>query len=101
MTTSSDNVAPPHIVFLDRETLPATVTVRKPDFPHRWQEHPRTAPDDVGAREQNADIVITNKVPLRAHTLPQLPHLTLAAVAATGTHLIALAPSRQPDTPTR
>src|SRR3546814_13536036 len=95
MTTSSDNVAPPHIVFLDRETLPATVTVRKPDFPHRWQEHPRTAPDDVVARAQNADIVITTQVPLRADTLAQLPELNLIPVGTTGTDVLYLGACRE------
>src|SRR3546814_2445880 len=90
MTISSDDTAPRRIVFLDRETLPQAVTVRKPVFPHDWQEHPRTTPGDVVARAQGAEIVITNKVPLRADALAQLPGLKLIAVAATGTDVIDL-----------
>src|SRR3546814_1785010 len=79
MTISSDDTAPRRIVFLDRETLPQAVTVRKPVFPHDWREHPRTTPGDVVARAQGAEIVITNKVPLRADALAQLPGLKLIA----------------------
>jgi glycerate dehydrogenase len=79
------------IVFLDRETLPEAVTVRRPEFAHDWQEHPRTTPEQIVARAAGAEIVITNKVPLRAETLAQLPDLKLIAVAATGTDVIDLA----------
>ncbi len=83
------------IVFLDRETLPEAVTVRRPAFAHSWQEHARSAPEEVAARAQDAEIVITNKVPLRAATLAQLPKLELIAVAATGTDVIDLAACRE------
>ena len=91
MTTSTTR----RIVFLDRETLPEAVTVRKPGFAHDWQEHPRTAPNEVVARAKGAEIVITNKVPLRADTLAQLPELKLIAVAATGTDVIDLAACKE------
>ncbi|MEQ9606310.1 MAG: D-2-hydroxyacid dehydrogenase [Kiloniellaceae bacterium] len=83
------------IVFLDRETLPDAVTVRRPGFAHDWQEHPRSRPEDVVERARGAEIVITNKVPLRADTLAQLPELKLIAVAATGTDVIDLAACRE------
>lgn len=83
------------IVFLDRETLPEAVTVRRPAFPHDWQEHPRSTPEEVVTRARDAEIVITNKVPLRAATLAQLPQLELIAVAATGTDVIDLAACRE------
>ncbi|MDD5240980.1 MAG: D-2-hydroxyacid dehydrogenase [Sulfuricella sp.] len=70
------------IVFLDRATLEANV--RRPDFPHHWQEYAATAPDEVVGRLEGATIAITNKVQLRAATLAQLPHLRLIAEAATG-----------------
>jgi glycerate dehydrogenase len=75
-----------HIVFLDRSTLEADV--RRPDFPHRWQEHAVTAPADIVGRLRDATIAITNKVPLRAETLAQLPKLKLIAAAATGVNHI-------------
>jgi glycerate dehydrogenase len=82
---------PRRIVFLDRETLPETVILRRPDFAHDWQEYPRSTPEEVAERARGAEIVITNKVPLRANTLAELPDLKLIAVAATGTDVIDLA----------
>ena len=77
---------PQSIVFLDRETLGATV--RKPNFDHTYVEHDVTQPDEVVEKLQDATICITNKVPLRADALAQLPKLKLIAVAATGTDII-------------
>ena len=74
------------IVFLDRETLDANV--RKPNFPHEYVEYGQTAQDEIVARAGDADIIITNKVPLREPVLKQLPKLKLIAVAATGTDVI-------------
>lgn len=79
-----------HIVFLDRDTMPDAVTVRAPDFPHTMDTYDRTAPDDVAARCKDADIVITNKVPLRADALAQIKNLKMVAVAATGTDNVDL-----------
>ena len=71
-----------HIVFLDRSTLQAQV--RRPAFEHSWQEYPVTQPGELVARLRQATIAITNKVPLRAATLQELPALRMIAVAATG-----------------
>ena len=81
------------IVFLDRETLGATV--KKPAFEHRYVEYDRTAPDQIVERLREASVCITNKVPLRAETLAQLPHLKLIAVAATGTDIIDKAAAKE------
>lgn len=83
------------IVFLDRETLAPSVTVRRPSFVHDWVEHPSTAREEVVERAARAEIVVVNKVPLRRATLEQLPHLKLIAVAATGTDMIDLAVCHQ------
>ncbi len=74
------------IVFLDCSTLEATI--RRPAFPHRWNEYAATAPEEVAGRLQDATIAITNKVPLRAGTLAHLPRLRLIAEAATGVNNI-------------
>lgn len=74
------------IVFLDRETLGATV--RKPSFDATYTEYDVTTPDEIVERLKDATICITNKVPMRAETLAQLPKLKLIAVAATGTDII-------------
>ena len=81
-----------HIVFLDRDSLMAGV--RAPAFAHGWQEHGATLPGEVVARLQGATIAITNKVPLRADAIAQLPDLKMIAVAATGTDNVDLAACR-------
>jgi glycerate dehydrogenase len=82
-----------HIVFLDRDSLPAAV--RTPSFAHTWGEHAASAPFEVVERLRGATIAITNKVPLRAADLAQLPDLKMIAVAATGTDIVDLAACRE------
>jgi glycerate dehydrogenase len=77
-----------HIVFLDRDSLGANV--RTPNFAHRWTDYPATDAADVAARLAGATIAITNKVPLRADAIAQLPDLKMVAVAATGTDNVDL-----------
>ena len=50
-----------------------------------------TLPGEVVARCENAPIVLTNKVPLDAQTLDQLPELKLIAVTATGYNVVDVA----------
>jgi len=70
------------VVFLDRGSLKATV--RKPACAAEYVEHDKTAPGEIIARLAGATIAITNKVPMRAASLEQLPRLKMIAVAATG-----------------
>lgn len=81
-----------HIVFLDRDSLIATV--RRPAFAHQWDEYAATAAADAAARLQDATIAITNKVPLRAADLERLPQLKMIAIAATGSDIVDLAACR-------
>jgi len=74
------------IVFLDRETVGAAL--RKPSFPHSYQEYAVTPADCIVDRLKDATIAILNKVPMRPETLAQLPKLKLIAVAATGTDIV-------------
>ncbi|HXR20071.1 MAG TPA: D-2-hydroxyacid dehydrogenase [Steroidobacteraceae bacterium] len=74
------------IVFLDRASLDASV--RRPRFEAAYVEHAATAADQVVERLTGASVAITNKVPLRAQTLRQLPELRMIAVAATGYDVI-------------
>lgn len=85
---------PQRIVFLDRDSVIATV--RKPSFAHEWTEYPATGAADAlqRLRDARATIAITNKVPLSAHDLAQLPDLKLIAVAATGTNIVDLEAAR-------
>jgi glycerate dehydrogenase len=72
----------PRIVFLDRDSLPLTLLPLKAQ--HQWQEYANTAPDEVADRLQDAEIAISNKVPITAATLAACPNLKMIAVAATG-----------------
>jgi glycerate dehydrogenase len=81
------------VVFLDCSTLEANI--RRPDFPHVWQEHSTTLPEQVRERLSGASIAITNKVSLRRDDLEQLPSLKMIAVAATGTDQVDVACCRE------
>jgi glycerate dehydrogenase len=70
------------VVFLDRASLKAKV--QKPSCATEYVEHEKTAASEIVARLSGAAVAIINKVPLRAETLQQLPHLKMIAVAATG-----------------
>ena len=81
------------VVFLDRLSLKATV--RQPASAESYVEHDKTAPDQIVERLRGATVAITNKVPLRAQTLAQLPALKMIAVAATGYDVIDVAYCRE------
>lgn len=91
--TATAHAEPVSIVFLDRAGLRATL--RAPAFPHVWRDYDRSASEEVVARLAGASIAVTNKVPLRAAELAQLPELRMIAVAATGTDMIDLATCRE------
>ncbi len=82
-----------HIVFVDRSTLQASV--RRPAFEHTWQEYATTAAAQTVERLKDATIAISNKVPLRADALAQLPRLRMIAVAATGYDVIDVPACRE------
>ncbi len=48
----------------------------------------RTHPSEIVPRALNADIILTNKTPLNAQTLSQLPNLKFISVLATGYNII-------------
>ncbi len=79
-------MAAQHVVFLDRLSLKATV--RRPAQAESYVEHDKTSVDELVAKLGHATVAITNKVPLRASTLEQLPQLKMIAVAATGYDVI-------------
>ena len=76
------------IVFLDRDSLHARV--RSPAFVHAWQDHDATLEHQVVERLTGATVAVTNKVPLRAGALAQLPELKFIAIAATGSDNVDL-----------
>ena len=89
MSTPPDR--PARVVFLDRATLSPETTLRPLAFPHELVVFERTAPDEVAARVADADIVITNKAPVRGTALDGASRLRLVAVAATGTDVVDVA----------
>jgi glycerate dehydrogenase len=82
-----------NIVFLDRDSLSATIPV--PSFEHQWRDYPATQQGEVAERLAGATIAITNKVPVRAADIARLPDLKMIAVAATGTDNVDLAACRE------
>lgn len=81
------------IVFLDRQSLKAEV--RRPAFPHQWEEYAQTQEQAVAERLADATVAITNKVPIRRATLEKLPKLKLIAMAATGYDVIDIDACRE------
>lgn len=71
-----------NVVFLDRATLQADLPLLP--LPHAWTDYPASQPQEVVPRCRDAHVVVSNKVPLTAAILAQLPRLELVAVPATG-----------------
>ncbi|MEK9672938.1 MAG: D-2-hydroxyacid dehydrogenase [Rhodospirillaceae bacterium] len=83
------------IVFLDRDSLAPGTTLREPSFDHDWVDYPETAAADVPARIKDADIVVTNKVPITGADMAAASDLKLIAVCATGTDMLDLAAAKE------
>jgi glycerate dehydrogenase len=95
MTDTADaRDARPRIVFLDRATLSPETVLRSPGFAHEWVSHERSRPEEVAARIAQADIVVTNKAPVREAAMAGAPRLKLVAVAATGTDCVDVAAAK-------
>lgn len=82
--------SPLRVVFLDCDTLPDYATLPELSFPYTLVKYGRTSAEQVAERISGADIVITNKVVLRAAELAAAPHLRMIALAATGSDNIDL-----------
>jgi len=80
------------IVMLDGDTIPGGLPIAKDA--DEWQVRPQTGKDEILSALDGATVAITNKVPLRAATLEQLPALRFICVAATGYDCIDLAACR-------
>lgn len=79
---------PARVVFLDRNTMPEEIDLRTLDFPHELVEFARTSADEVATRIAQADVVITNKAPVRAAAIHGSPNLRMIAIAATGSDVV-------------
>ena len=76
------------IVMLDGDTLPVPLPTGQQQAD--WEMRAQTPADDIVSSLAGATVAITNKVPLRADTLQQLPELRFICVAATGYDCIDL-----------
>jgi glycerate dehydrogenase len=83
------------IVFLDRCILPEGVLLRRPHFPHEWQEYSNTSPEEVIPRLQRATIALTNRVRIGERELHSVPTLRMIGVAATGYDIIDVKACRE------
>ncbi|AFC29003.1 D-isomer specific 2-hydroxyacid dehydrogenase NAD-binding protein [Paenibacillus mucilaginosus 3016] len=59
----------------------------------------RTASEEIITRAQDADIILTNKTPLTAETLEQLPNLRYIGVLATGYNIVDVETARKRGIP--
>lgn len=55
----------------------------------------RTAVEEIVGRAKNAEVVLTNKVPISRETINQLPKLKFISVLATGYNIIDIAAARE------
>ncbi|MER2606203.1 MAG: D-2-hydroxyacid dehydrogenase [Siculibacillus sp.] len=85
---------PLRVVFLDADTLRADTVLAPFSFPHELIVHGRTAPEQLAERIAPADVVITNKVPIRAAQFAAAPRLAMIALAATGSDNVDLDAAR-------
>lgn len=59
----------------------------------------RTSPSEIVARAVNADVILTNKVPISADILAHLPKLKAIFVMATGYNVVDVVAARKYDIP--
>jgi glycerate dehydrogenase len=92
--------ASPRIVVLDGHALnPGDLSWSGLEQLGACTIHARTAAADIVARSQGAALVLTNKTPLSAATLAQLPELKYIGVLATGYNVVDVAAARQRGIP--
>ncbi len=87
--------SPPTIAVLDGESLnPGDLSWAPLETLGQLTVYPRTPPELLLQRAATADILLTNKCPLRAETLAQLPRLRFISVLATGYDVVDVAAAK-------
>ncbi len=87
--------ASPQIVFLDRATFAPGIRFSADRIAGAsWREYAVSSREQIAERARDAIVLITNKIPIGAPILEQLPQLRLIAVAATGVDHIDLAAAK-------
>lgn len=83
------------IVFLDRATFAPGISFSADRIANAsWRDYAVSPRDQVAERARDAAVLITNKIPIDARLMDQLPQLRLIAVAATGVDHIDLAAAK-------
>lgn len=88
---------PVRIVFLDRGTIKDGIDLPAFPFSAEMVSYDRTAPEEICARLDGADIAVVNKVRLGTAELSRLPRLRMIAVTATGTDNIDIDACQRQD----
>ncbi len=87
---------PARIVVLDGHTLnPGDLSWAPLQALGEVALHARTSPAELLERARGAQILITNKAPIDAAALSQLPELRYVTVTATGTNIVDVAAARR------
>jgi len=88
------------IVITDGHTLnPGDLSWESIEMFGEIELYPRTSPADVVRRCKDADIIVTNKTPVRAEAIRAAKHLKGIAVTATGYNIIDIAAAREVGVP--
>ena len=74
------------IVFLDAESLGSDVDYSEFEQLGEVVTYPRTSPEEVPERIEDADVIVVNKVPVNESTISSARNLKLVCVSATGTN---------------
>lgn len=74
------------IVFLDAKTIGSDIDLSGFEKLGRVHIYPFSTPYEANLRTVEADVVITNKVPVNRHTIGNAERLKLVCVTATGTN---------------
>ncbi len=95
-----NKILPMKIVVLDGYTLnPGDLSWKEMEALGELIVYDRTNPLQIVERAKEADIVLTNKVPLSAQTINQLASLKYIGVLATGYNIIDVAAARARNIP--
>lgn len=87
---------PPRIVVLDGYTLnPGDLDWSPLSALGRLELHDRSTPAQIIERSRGAQVLLTNKAPLPAATIEQLPGLRYIGVTATGVNIVDLDAARR------
>ncbi len=85
-----------NIVFLDGYTLnPGDLSWTGLQSLGNCTIHDRTSSNEIVERAKNAEILLTNKVPLTKETLSQLPELKYIGITATGYNIVDVQTARE------